>query len=330
MKKTPIVVLLSLPFMPLGTNYFYLGHTKKALFYNIVNLILFLSLVASTPGVNTPQYLQSLGPNNIYIQTYAFIVLMLHIFTMLRCLKIIKKPNLQIQAHFYTSFILAMLFVSLSFAISVGTNSNIFHASLFGFRSGNYFQPIFFLVLIAMFIWKSMVAIKKPKENKRKIIYQQVTKTDESQPANTHEPDQTEPQNPIIATLVKMTSDLEQSYKKFLGTDIHNQIYDLYATTKKITDFIEKYPHKSRSLVQFVEYYLPTTIKLIDNYKDLLDQGVGGENITKSKKKIKELLTNLQTAYDNQLDSLFEDKALDIDAEISVMNNLLKQQGLIQ
>ena len=77
-----------------------------------------------------------------------------------------------------------------------------------------------------------------------------------------------------------------------------------------------------------MNYYLPTTIKLLNAYDRMSAQGIEGENIDKSMKSITEMLDAAIAAYKKQLDSLFANQALDIETDISVMNSMLDREGL--
>jgi len=77
-----------------------------------------------------------------------------------------------------------------------------------------------------------------------------------------------------------------------------------------------------------VSYYLPTTLKLVRSYATLEKQGVKGENILSAKQSIRNILDTLTTGYEQQLDQLFKSDAIDIAADISVLENLMQQDGL--
>ena len=79
-----------------------------------------------------------------------------------------------------------------------------------------------------------------------------------------------------------------------------------------------------------MSYYLPTTMKLLNTYDRMGSQGVEGENITGTMKKVEETLDMVVTAFHKQLDTLFAGEALDISADITVMENLMKTEGLAQ
>ena len=56
--------------------------------------------------------------------------------------------------------------------------------------------------------------------------------------------------------------------------------------------------------------------------------GISGSNIDSTKKKVETMLDTLCTAFNKQLDALFSDEALDVSTDITVMENLLAQEGL--
>jgi hypothetical protein len=77
-----------------------------------------------------------------------------------------------------------------------------------------------------------------------------------------------------------------------------------------------------------MNYYLPTTIKLLHAYDRMSSLEVEGENIDRSMKNINEMLDAAIAAYKKQLDSLFANQALDIETDIAVMNSMLDREGL--
>jgi len=77
-----------------------------------------------------------------------------------------------------------------------------------------------------------------------------------------------------------------------------------------------------------MNYYLPTTLKLLRSYATLEKQGINGENITSAKENIGRILDTLATGYAQQLDQLFESDVIDIAADINVLENLMQQDGL--
>lgn len=109
---------------------------------------------------------------------------------------------------------------------------------------------------------------------------------------------------------------------------ISEKVSHIEQISAKIYQFVLDKPEKKEQIRRFQSYYLPTTIKLLKNYVRLSEAGVAGENITAAKQKIEELLSTVCTAFDRQLDALYGDTAMDIAAEVKVMDAVLKQQGL--
>ncbi len=81
---------------------------------------------------------------------------------------------------------------------------------------------------------------------------------------------------------------------------------------------------------KFESYYLPTTIKLLRVYTQVDDQPVDGVNIETIRRDIPSILDTLIQAYQNLLDSLYADVAMDISSEIAVLKDMLTQEGLVE
>lgn len=90
----------------------------------------------------------------------------------------------------------------------------------------------------------------------------------------------------------------------------------------------EKDPEIVSELKKLMSYYLPTTKKLLDAYCEMDMQPIRGQNIENTKKEIENALDTVNTAFENLLDSLFEETAWDISSDISVLNTMLAQEGL--
>lgn len=96
----------------------------------------------------------------------------------------------------------------------------------------------------------------------------------------------------------------------------------------KITDNLVSSPMAARKLERFMDYYVPTTQKILSSYETLSAQGVRGENIGSTLERIEGALDMLIETYTKQLDAMFASEALDIGTDIDVMEAMLKSQGL--
>jgi 5-bromo-4-chloroindolyl phosphate hydrolysis protein len=110
--------------------------------------------------------------------------------------------------------------------------------------------------------------------------------------------------------------------------NISKKVDRIEELTAKIFRIVEGDSSKRPRIDRFLSYYLPTTQKLLRSYATFEKQGVKGENISAAKENIGNTLDALIKGYELQLDQLFESDAMDIAAEISVLENLMKQDGL--
>ncbi len=94
--------------------------------------------------------------------------------------------------------------------------------------------------------------------------------------------------------------------------------------------FVADHPEKAPQIRKFMNYYLPTTLKLLNSYQRLSAQSVRGENITSTMFNIAGMMHTVAAAFEKQLDSLFTDEAMDVSADISVFETLLKQEGFVE
>ena len=99
----------------------------------------------------------------------------------------------------------------------------------------------------------------------------------------------------------------------------------LEAITRQIFKVIQEEPAKKAKASTFLNYYLPTTQKLLDSYADFEETGVSGENLNQAKARIEETMDNIIAGFEHQLDDLYRDAAMDIDSDIRVMETMLKR-----
>lgn len=98
--------------------------------------------------------------------------------------------------------------------------------------------------------------------------------------------------------------------------------------TGKILDYQRQHPDKAGQLRSFLSYYLPTTLKILRAYAQLDAQGVEGENISAAKARIEGMMDKVVEGFENQLDKLFQDRAMDISSDVAVLEKMLEKDGL--
>lgn len=87
-------------------------------------------------------------------------------------------------------------------------------------------------------------------------------------------------------------------------------------------------PKQSSKLGLLLEYYLPTTEKLLDAYIELDDSQTSNKTAAKSKAEIEASLESINTAFESILDRFFQDKELDLSSDIDTMEKMMHQDGL--
>ena len=149
-----------------------------------------------------------------------------------------------------------------------------------------------------------------------------------------------EPNRPRTAKVAKPAAAQEKDeYQKILDElrrvndeipdeEMTDKISRLEAVSTKIFEQAKADPDKLPRMRKFMDYYLPTSLKLLQTYAELDSQGVEGENITESKYRIEQTMDTLVKAFETQLDKLFASDALDVSTDIDVMENMLRADGL--
>ena len=134
--------------------------------------------------------------------------------------------------------------------------------------------------------------------------------------------------DPILDEGQRALQEMGRLYSSIKDTEVRKKINELMRITDKITQDAVADPSDIPQIKKFLNYYLPTTIKLLNAYDRMSAQGIEGENLDKSMKNINEMLDTAIEAYKKRLDSLFADQALDIETDIQVMNTMLAREGL--
>ncbi len=112
------------------------------------------------------------------------------------------------------------------------------------------------------------------------------------------------------------------------GEEISAKIDRMDAIVLRIFERAEAHPEIIPDLKKLMDYYLPMTIKLLNAYAEMDRQPIQGETIQTSKQEIDATLDTLNLAFEKLLDSVFQDTAMDVSSDISVLHTLLAQEGL--
>ena len=207
------------------------------------------------------------------------------------------------------------------------------YALLFPLRTAGQYLVCAALSAVAFVIGKALFPDKvyqmpgeEPKEQPKDPPKEQA----KEQPKAEKKPESTG--NPEIDALLKererAVSEMRRLNDSIQDETISAQIDHLEEITGKIIDHVAAQPKKLPQIRRFLNYYLPTTLKILNAYDRMDAAGISGSNIDTTKQKVESMLTTIVQAFDGQLDDLFREERLDISSDNTVMENLLAEEGL--
>ncbi len=147
------------------------------------------------------------------------------------------------------------------------------------------------------------------------------------------EPKKEEPTgNPELDKLIddykKALSEMQRLNDAIADEKISADIVRLEQLTTGIFQQVKADPTKLPQIRKFMNYYLPTTLKLLNAYDRMSAQGISGENVSGTIDRVSGMMDNIVAAFEKQLDSLFGAEALDISTDITVLENMMAREGL--
>ncbi len=113
------------------------------------------------------------------------------------------------------------------------------------------------------------------------------------------------------------------------GEEISAKLSQLETTTGKIFGYVEKHPAKLPDTRRFMNYYLPTTLKLVEKYRHFDEMEVQLANVQRTKGEIESSLDTINDAFRNLLESLYQEDTMDVSTDIEVLQAVLEQEGLV-
>ncbi len=123
-------------------------------------------------------------------------------------------------------------------------------------------------------------------------------------------------------------SEMKRLDESIEDPSISADIVRLEEISEAILSAVKQEPKKLPQIRRFMDYYLPTTLKLLNSYDRMSAAGVSGENISSTLSKVEGIMRTIVSAFEKQLDSLYGSDALDISTDITVLETMLASEGL--
>ena len=140
------------------------------------------------------------------------------------------------------------------------------------------------------------------------------------------------PYSPEVQAIIRegrvALREMGRLYGSIPNVEVRKRINELMSVSDRIIRDAIDDPADVPQIRKFLDYYLPTTIRLLNSYDRMSAQEYAGENISGSMQRIEEMLDTTIAAYKKQLDALFANQAADIQTDIDVMNSMLAREGL--
>lgn len=187
----------------------------------------------------------------------------------------------------------------------------------------------FAIVLVLVFLFSSKVF----KGKKEFVPIEPEQPKEKPKPKEEEKPKPSRTGNPEVDKIIDDGNDylrrLRAANDAIPDESMTEDISRMEKASADIFRFIEAHPEQAPQIRKFMNYYLPTTLKLLNSYQRLSAQSAKGENITSTMFNIAGMMHTVADAFEKQLDSLFTDEAMDVSADISVFETLLKQEGFV-
>lgn len=100
-------------------------------------------------------------------------------------------------------------------------------------------------------------------------------------------------------------------------------------TSSKIIETVEKKPNKLKNIKNFLNYYLPVTLKILERYDEIENQELNTESAKKFMTSVENMIEKIKDAFEKQLSSIYQEEIVDTDVELKVFESMLKSDGFV-
>ena len=164
--------------------------------------------------------------------------------------------------------------------------------------------------------------------------YLEQKKTEEQTPENRPEPDTAEAReqelHSMVAEGMEYIRRLRDLNDRIEGEAISEKLYRLENLLKEIFDRVQEHPEQMHRMHKLMEYYLPTMLKLVEQYAEFDQVSSPGQDILEAKTEIEKTLDMINQAFVTLRNNLFRDAAFDASADAQVLQTMLAKEGLTE
>ena len=135
------------------------------------------------------------------------------------------------------------------------------------------------------------------------------------------------PDSVVIGEMKKINQSIYTLIAKVDNVDLKSDIKNIYQTTNKIIEKVSKDKNSLKKIRTFINYYLPVTLKILEKYDEIENQHMNTKDGKEFMKTVEEKIKVISKAFENQLGALYQNDMVDVDAELGVLENMLKTEG---
>ena len=114
------------------------------------------------------------------------------------------------------------------------------------------------------------------------------------------------------------------------GEVFSEKLYQMENILKEIFINLEKKPEQLPKMHKLMNYYLPTTLKLVNAYQEFDQMSIQGKDVTDAKGEIENTIDTINAAFGELLNKLFMDTAMDVTTDAQVLKTMLAKEGLTE
>ena len=134
----------------------------------------------------------------------------------------------------------------------------------------------------------------------------------------------------VITTGQDMIATIKKENAAIPDQELTEQMNNLSIKCEQIFRTVSESPSKAPQVRKFMNYYLPTTLKMLANYRTMQQRGVSYGAMKEARETTVHGMNLILTACQKQIDNLHRDNMLDISTDIDVLEQMLKRDGFTE
>lgn len=168
----------------------------------------------------------------------------------------------------------------------------------------------------------------REEESRKALELKNASQESSSQPSPQVSSEQESELQAMITEGMEYIRKLRNLNDRIPGEVISAKLFCLENLLKDIFDSVREHPEQMHRMHKLMNYYLPTTLKLVEAYEEFDRVSSPGEEILKAKAEIENTLDTINQAFRELLNTLFQDAVFDATTDAQVLKTMLAKEGL--